>query len=261
MNKIAIFGDSFATRTYTEESPTAEGFLKEIYALCNKVYNKKEIDTLKRNWGKRYHPWVDLLDADVFGASGSDLYYSYNQFINNHKKYNKCIFVITSPLRYSSNIHGWLHGASIEDALEGIKFSKGNSFKQYYTSLADFFKNIYYKDIDRIELINQAMIDSITFKRPDTIFINAFPDLKNVYELELKAWNLTHDESQDYNKYFDLRQCHMTNDNNRILAKFVLDNLDKSGVLDLSSIQWKVPSMEDRSYYLPNTTDLFARLI
>ena len=105
------------------------------------------------------------------------------------------------------------------------------------------------------------MLDSITLLRPDTLFINSFPDLKNVYDLELKAWNLTHDESQDYTKYFDLRQCHMTNANNEILAKYILNNLDKSGVLDLSSVEWKTPSAEDRLHHLPNITDLFTRLI
>tara|TARA_B110000285_G_scaffold103520_2_gene117853 strand:- start:152 stop:937 length:786 start_codon:yes stop_codon:yes gene_type:complete len=261
MNNIAIFGDSFSARMYTETPPTAAGFLKEIYALCNRNYNKKEIEILKNNWGKRYTPWVDLLDADVYGHSGSDLYYSYNQFIKNHKNYDKCVFVITSPYRISTNINGWLHCASYEDAVEKIKFSTSAKMKLYFTNLADYFKNVYYQDLEKPMLIHQAMLDSITLLRPDTLFINAYPDLKNVYDLELDAWNMTHDESQDYKKYFDLRQCHMTIANNKILAKHILDNLDKSGVLELSSVKWKIPNTEDCLYHLPNTKDLFVRLL
>ena len=261
MTKIAIFGDSFASRMYLENPPTIEGFLKEVYALCNRTYNKKETELLKKNWGVRYKPWVDYLDADVFGHSGSDLYYSYNQFIKNHKNYDKCIVVITSPFRISTNIDGWAHCASYEDAVEKIEFSTSAKMKLYFTSLADYFKNVFYQDLEKPMLIHRAMLDSMMLLKPNTMFINAYPDLKNVYDLELNAWNLTHNESQDYTKYFDLRQCHMTVANNKILAKHILDNLDKNGVLDLSNVEWKIPSIEDRHYHLPNTTDLFARLL
>ena len=261
MTKIAIFGDSFASRMHLETPPTMEGFLKEVCALCNREYNKKEIEVLRINWGERYIPWVDFFDADVFGASGSDLYYSYNQFIKHHKNYDKCIVVITSPLRISTNINGWVHCASYDDAIENIEFSTSDKMKSYFTSLADYFKNVYYQDLEKPELISRAMLDSMMMLKPNTMFINAYPDLKNVYDLELDAWKLTHNESQDYTKYFDLRQCHMTVANNKILAKHILDNLDKTGVLDLSSVEWKIPSIEDRHYHLPNITDLFTRLI
>lgn len=260
MNKIAIFGDSFAARGYNESTPTEDGFVKEIYKVCNRKYNKDEVKILKSNWAKKYKPWVDLIDADVYGHSGSDLYYSYNQFIKNYKNYDKCIVVITSPFRISTNIDGWVHCASYEDAVEKIEFSTSAKMKSYFTSLADYFKNVYYQDLEKPELISRAMLDSMMLLKPNTMFINAYPDLKNVYDLELDAWNLTHDESQDYTKYFDLRQCHMTVANNKILAKHILDNLDKTGVLDLSSVEWKIPSIEDRHYHLPNTPDLFTRL-
>lgn len=262
MNHIAIFGDSFASRMHLEIPPTEEKFLKALYKLCGRVYNKTEVKLLRDNWGKRYIPWVNFLGADVYAHSGSDLYYSYNQFVKRHHTYEKCIFVITGSLRFSSfATNEWLHCGSIDDAIEKIEFSSDRKTKKYFTTLASFFKDIYYQDMERIEYINRAMIDSIKSIRPDTIFINAFPDLKNVYELELKTWNLTHDQSQDYTNYIDLRQCHMTNANNEILAKKILDNLDESGLLDLSDVEWKIPSIEDRCYYLPNTQDLFTRLL
>lgn len=262
MNNIATFGDSFAARMYTETSPTVEDFIKQLYTVCNRPYNKKEIDVMRKNWGERYTPWPDILNADVYGHSGSDLYYSYNQFINNHKKYDKCIFVITTPYRYSTYIDGtWKHAADIEMADEKSKFSQDYTVKKIFNTISSFFKYVHYNDDQRMLLIHQAMLDSITYHRPDTIFINAFNDLADVYQLELSAWSMTHKDADDYTRYFDLRQCHMTNDNNKILADFILRNLDKTGILDLSEIQWKLPRIEDREFYLPNTNDFFARLL
>lgn len=261
MTKIGIFGDSFAANPHLEYSPTTEGFVREIYKICKRKFSLEDYKRVLSIWGEKYVGWTRHLDANTYAQSGSDLYFSYNQFIHNHKKHEKCIFVITSPYRYSTNANGWIHSASYDDAVEKIDFSQTLSDKQYFKSLANFFKDVYYKDEERVELINQAIFDSIKLTRPDTIFINAFPDLRRVYDLELKSWNTTHDESQDYKRYFDLRHCHMTNDNNKILANFVLNNLDTNGMLSLSSVEWKAPSSEERPYYLPNTTDLFTRLI
>ena len=261
LTKIAIFGDSFAANPYLEFSPTTEGFLKEVYAVCNRPYSKKEVNLLAENWGKKYKAWMRYLNADVFGRSGSDLYYSYNQFIQHHSNYEKCIFVITSPLRYSTNVNGWIHCASYEDAVEKIDFAASSEHKQALKTMSSFFKDLYYKDLDRIELLNKAMLDSIQKIRPDTLFINAFPDLKRVYDLELEAWNISHDESQDYTKYFDLRHCHMTNENNKVLADYIISNMNTSGYLDCSNVQWITPTLEQRHEHLVKTQDLFARLI
>ena len=261
MTNIAIFGDSFAASPHLENSKLVEGFLKEIYNICNREYDAQEVSLLRKKWGEKYKGWPRYLDADIYSYSGSDIYYSYNQFLNNHSKYEKCIFVITGTLRYSSNINGWMHSASIEDAVEGAKFATNKVVRNYYTTLSEFFQNIYYKDINRIESINTAMIDSIKLRRPDTLFINAFPDLKNVYDLELNSWNMTHEESQDYTKYFDLRHCHMTNENNKILAEYIKENLNQSSYLDLSNIKWKVPTVADKDFHIIKTKDLFSHLL
>ena len=258
MTKIAVFGDSFAAKSNLEFTDTHEMFVKEIYDLCNRKYNKKEFSRIREILGSNYKCWMDVLGADTYGKSGSDIYFSYNQFINNHKAYDKCIFVVTTPLRFSSNINGWRHCGSAEDAREKMDWSEN---KKYYSVLADAFEHIFYKDLDRIEIINQAMLDNIKYIRPDTIFINAFPDLKNVYELELKAWNTDHIESQDYSKFIDLRMCHMTNENNAILGNYILQNLDKSGYLDVLNLDWKIPTATDKNYYLPQTHNVFNLLL
>ena len=244
----------------TEESKLITGFVTELCELSGKKYSKKLENQLRNGLKQKYVPWIKVLGADTFAYSGSDLYYTYNQFLKHHKKYDKCIVVITSPIRYSTNIDGWMHCASIEDAKEGIQFATDKATKKVYETLVPFFDNIYYKDLERIELLNKAMLDSIKATRPDTIFVEAFPDLKRVFDLELKTWGISFDESQDYTKYVDLRHCHMTNDNNRILGEYILKNIDNPNI-DISSIQWKTPTLEDKEYHLIKTQDLFTWLL
>ena len=259
MTKIGVFGDSFAANPHLEWNNTAEGFIREVYKGCKRKYSKEDSSMVLSKWGEKYIGWHRNLDADVYGQSGSDLYYSYNQFVKNQQKYEKCIFIITSPFRYSTNFNGWVHCASYEDAVEKIEFAKNYSDKQYFKSLTKFFKDVYYKDDERENLLTQAIIDSIKLARPDTIFINAYPDLKHVYDLELEFWNTTEQESQDYKKYFDLRHCHMTNENNKILADFIKNNINKSGYLDLSNVEWNTTTL--KSNYLVKTNNLIDWLL
>jgi hypothetical protein len=261
LTNIAVFGDSFAARMHSEDSKLVKGFIQDLYKLCGRKYSEKEVTKLRKSLANKYTTWIDVIGADTYAYSGSDLYYSYNQFLKHHSKYDKCIFVITSPIRFSTNIDGWLHCASIDDAKEGVDFATDDKTKKIYTTLVDFFNTVYYKDLDRIELINQAMLDSIKQKRPDVVFIKAFNDLKQVFDLELKAWNMTFDESQDYTKYIDLRHCHMTNKNNEILGNYILDNITNLDKIDISTIEWHIPTVQEKEYHLVNTQDLFTWLL
>ena len=261
MTKIAVFGDSFPAKMNTESSPTIDDFVKELFKLNNQSYSKAEVDIMRGNWGDRYSCWPELIGADIYSHSGSDLYYSYNQFINNHKNYDKCVFVITTPYRYSTYIDGhWKHSVNVEMAEEKSNFSQDYNTKRIFNTIADYFKYVCYNDDERMNLLHQAMLDSITYHRPDTIFINAFNDLSDVYQLELDAWNITPKNADDYKKYFDLRQCHLTNANNKKLAEHILANIHSSGTLDLSSVEWQVPNKTDKEFYLPYIKDLFVRL-
>ena len=258
MNKIAIFGDSFAARMHQQAFQSDTPYVKRMYKSVNRKYDVNEVNMLLDNWGKQYIPWMDYLDADVYGWMGSDLYYSYNQFIKHHEKYKKCIFVITGKYRYSSKIsNNWKHCIGISEAERHIKHDSTVNKKSYYSYLLNFFKNIYFRDFERIELIHQAMINSILLTRPNTLLINVYPDLENVYKSELDSWNLT----DDLSNYIDLRQCHMTKDNNLILGNYILTNLNIEGYLNLSPIQWKIPSMKEKDMYLIKIEKIFGKLL
>ena len=256
MTKIAVFGDSYATKYHLETPNEGDYFMKELFKLNNRKYTIKEADKLRSGVAKKYTYWMDILEADTYAHSGSDLYYSYNQFVNNHENYDKCIFVVTSPERISTNIHGWIHCNNIEAAKEKYEFATDKKIKKYFSVLIDVFNEILYKDPTRVELMHQAMLDSIKLIRPDTIFIHAFNDLYDVYKMELDSWNLKSKDTQDYKKYIDLRVCHMTNANNEILGNYILNNLNVLGRLDVSKANWKTPSIADKNYHILKTSEV-----
>ena len=261
MTKIAIFGDSFAARMHQQIFQHNRNIIKQIYKTINRKFDANEIPILSKNWRERCTSWMDYLNADVYGQIGSDIYYSYNQFIKNQKNYEKCIFLITGRYRYSSNISDkWMHCVDISEAIRGTK-DNNLEVRTYYNHLLDFFKNIYFKDLDRIATINQAMIDSILSIRPDTILIEVYPHLESVYQSELRAWNITHEEINNLKTYIDLRECHMTNDNNHIFATYILDNLDTTGYLDLNPIQWKMPSAKEKDFYIVKFENIIGELL
>lgn len=261
MTKIAVFGDSYAAKSYSETPNEGDYFMKELFKLSNRKYNNKDANKLREGATKKYTYWMDVLNADTYAHSGSDLYYSYNQFINNHEKYDKCVFVVTTAERISTNIYGWIHCNNIEAAKEKYEFATDKKIKKYFGVLIDVFNEIVYKDLNRNDLIHQAMLDSIKLIRPDTIFIHAFNDLYDVYKQELDSWGLKSKDTQDYKKYLDLRVCHMTNANNQVLGNYILNNLNTSGRLDLSKAKWKIPNTADKNYHIIKTPDLFSWLI
>ena len=73
---IGLFGDSFA---------------------CKKMRTHKRYEGHPgfANIGK---PWFEYLPHEItsFGESGSDLYYSYNLYLENRHKFDKNIFIFTN---------------------------------------------------------------------------------------------------------------------------------------------------------------------
>lgn len=262
MNKIAVFGDSFASKIHEQmlEDDFSDS-LARLYKNAKRQFNPNEIFVFSQNWGKRCISWIDYLDADTYGWMGSDFYYSYNQFIKHQHKYEKCIVVITGNRRYSSKFNNkWMHCVDIPEAFRHAKTNGNVEKRSYYKQLLSFFKNIYFEDLERVDLIHEAMINSILSIRPDTILIHN-SDLESVYKSELKAWDIPYNDFKNILDYVDVRQCHMTNDNNYILANFILQNLNKTGYIDLSTIEWKIPSLEEKKYYLIKIENVFGELL
>ena len=77
MLKVGIFGDSYA-------DPIRHGH-----------DNFRELDDIG---------WPNLLqnnyEVGLHALAGSSIYYSYQEFLKHHEKYDKIVFVVTDPIRW-----------------------------------------------------------------------------------------------------------------------------------------------------------------
>lgn len=218
--KIGVFGDSFAT---------------------DKKFDKfNETPT-----------WIDILnekhDVTIHAIRGSNLYYAVEQFIKFHEYYDKIVFIVTEPGR--QQIADWIPLTTAEHKdmtryryvvgpAAGEYFVKmsehispGNfNLKAAYQTVVDYFK---YMQMDHYDnYIHNLMCDDVLDIRSDTVMIPAFKistnkvkkdSLIDIYLKENAAWgyhymHLTPELSLNYT---DRRNCHMTAENNAILAEKV----------------------------------------
>jgi hypothetical protein len=196
--KIGVFGDSFASPSKLNPSPS----------------------------------WLDILSAEYditnFAIEGSNLFYSAEQIKKVHEDYDKLILVVTQPGRLK--ISNWIPVDSIKDKFITGKFdykflNKNNSSitasyleagNQYYTYLQDTTYDNYVHDL---------IIKDICNTRPDVILIPAFLDswidikgysMHHIFLKENTAWNL--DWKATIAQFTDTRNCHMIAENNQIFA-------------------------------------------
>ena len=214
--KIGIFGDSFATN-----------FIPEIEAESNTTAS-----------------WVDIIagkfETTNYARSGSSLYYSMTHFEKHQSKFDKLIFVITNPgrillstERYSgdklinTSIAGIRH---CENRLNRLKHELSNTHKSspshlheltVMQAIMDYYLYVQNDEFDMY--IQRLMIQQIKKIRPDTLLIpgarNSFADsvvIPTLIDIQIKEnefWEIQH---HDLKK--DIRHCHMTAENNAILA-------------------------------------------
>lgn len=217
--KIGVFGDSF-TNLKSEENPTPT--------------------------------WVDILnekyDVTNFGLTSSNLYYSVNEFIKNHKNFDKIIFVATAPGRLQ--IADWITVNKEHKYIAGINSAKyvlkrsiirrpisfTDDIKLAYQAAIDYY--LYLDDFRINNFIQQLMIDKVKELRPDSILIptniSSFGEprsmnVKTLVDIYMKE-NIAWEEKEFNDQKKDIRNCHITAENNVILAKQVEEWLNGSPV-------------------------------
>jgi hypothetical protein len=201
--KIGIFGDSFASVKYVENTtPT----------------------------------WVDILstkyDVTNHALPGSNLYYSIKLIKDNHLKYDKIILVVTEPGRIK--ISKWLlskndDGEQFVYGIKDHKITNKNNFntskKLAYEAAYQYF--LYLKDFDYDNYIHSLMLDDVKscIAKNNFIIIPAFNNslhngnhssMCQIFEKENTHWNI--DNETINRNYYDFRNCHMTAENNEIFA-------------------------------------------
>lgn len=210
--KIAVFGDSYSASSYMNPSPT----------------------------------WVDLLaekhNVQNFSLSGSSLYFSVSLLLKHSWNFEKNILVVTQPGRIMiPNEHHvpQLHQRAIAgirtiDHLEKNLTESDNFLQRYYNAAKEYF--MYLQDNQYDSYIHSLMVRDAIQKVPNLIVIPAFPNsdvpginisMHHIYIKECEGWGETEHTAKEYR---DIRNCHMTKENNVIFAKKVEEWISGSPV-------------------------------
>lgn len=178
--------------------------------------------------------WVDILskkyDITNHSVSGSNLYYSVEQIKKFHLEYDKIVLVVTEPGRLQ--ISDWIPVDSKSNQFVTGRFDSkylnnltSNPYEihtwsaanQYFTYLQNNNYDVY---------IHNLMVKELKEIRPDIILIPAFlnswanvkgASMHHIFLKENTEWNIGWIDTIE--KYDDLRNCHMTAENNAIFAE------------------------------------------
>jgi hypothetical protein len=241
--KVGIFGDSFAQVPEFKNTENQTLCWPEIIAQQYKTEN--------------------------YALSGSCLYYSVDKFKTYHANFDKIIFLVTSPDRFGFNdyvvdycdkdftLRKFKHAqnlATVESRLEELKTLPADPIiKQAMETAKNYY--IYINDNRKNNYLQSLMLEDVKRTRPDTIFIPCFPHswigvasktLSEIQQLENDHWG--HNVMNSGNKT-DIRYCHLTEENNRILANEVVKWINGEPVhLDLS--KFKTPVDPISKYFI-----------
>jgi hypothetical protein len=204
--------------------------------------------------------WIDYLrdqniEIDNYAFGGSGLYFSYEKFISNFQKYDKIIFLVTSPGRISlpdkdGKCSHWYGPAMVEkDLATCVDYNK----KVRLNAVRDYF--MYVKNDKFDNLVHDLLIENISKKHDSILMIPSFTHSRirspmpfvSISEFEAAFWNLTEILPNDKNLY-DARKCHMCEENNLMVGEEVF-NWVKTDKFNLDPKKFKTPTRELDYYF------------
>jgi hypothetical protein len=216
--RIAIFGDSFADDKSWADRPDkcwadilrAKGITVHNYAVSG--------SSLQYSWKKYWHFKTDPATWPIWNDC------------------DKVIFVITGQGRESINIDGdtfYLTGLAQIEVLRD-RFRGDPKKYQLFSSICDYWKHI--KDHETDKIFHQLLIEKIKTE-PKLLYIEAFstgeiPDngpwrISDISMKELSFYDSSvqtyEDEREFMVQYQDHRKCHLSEENNIMLANKVYD--------------------------------------
>lgn len=235
--KIAVYGDSFAASLHK--------FKKDIGL-------KSWVDHLSEKY-----------DVTNYAVEGSGLYYSVTKLKATKHLYDKIIFVITTPGRL------YLEGNDILEKYESVHLSALPMAEFVYSQRKDEIDPVsielakiynasiqYFTHIQRVKydrFVHDLQVDHIKSIRPDIILIPAFSDsyrfnmynpcLYDITDMENKHWGIPIRNTSPE----DRRRCHMSIENNLILAGLAERWLQGEPV-NININDFVVPA-NDKSFY------------
>ena len=199
-----------------------------------------------------YLGWPEILDhtnvykVTNYSIPGSNLYFSWKLFIENHKKYDANIFLVTNfGRKYVKAIPDYSRTArhipnlyTIPSRKSFLKYildeEEKDRVKNIYDALEKYF--IYLQDDECDELVDKALVSYAKTLTDNTIFIPCFDGyeqwpLVEIFREEnskMGAYEMYHSKDihfgsivDDY-QLTDARVCHMTKRNNEIFAEKII---------------------------------------
>lgn len=216
--KIAIYGDSFACEE-SSRFPKLHGDRSWIKILKDLNYN-----------------------ITCYGLSGTSLFWSYLNFINTSKNFDKIIFIATDGSRLyiptSKTRKHWVPGNVFRDDQEEIEDDLFESVLRFYRDIwnpdeSTIYRNLILKDLGQYE--NVLLID--TTKNLYKPTMNEITHFKIVFP-SLKEKN-------------DNRYCHLSQEGNIFFAEQIESWLERR-VFKIDESDWPIPQADVnriRSYF------------
>ena len=211
MSSLAIFGDSYG-------QPTSDmvGYLKGYTPI-------KDRKQIADNIRKKLNFWGYNLgyETTVFAQGGTDILWSYKYFLENHKQYDKIIFIITDPERITLSYtpdttsipnkylkqhesNDCVRMTGLADIDRKYKITTHPELKATYKALRDYLLHISDEFPEHSMLASAGIIHSIKSIRPDVKFIKAF-------DMQYDAPELSIPVTLNLHTIFEYENCKMFN--------------------------------------------------
>ena len=203
--------------------------------------------------------WIDYLrnqniEIDNYSCGGASLFYGYQRFISTYQKYDKVIFLVTSPGRISvpkgNQAEEFANLTSVENHLKNcVDFET----KIKLTAIRDYFT--YVKNDTFDEVVHRLLIEDISRKHKDTLMIPCFAHsgidnripLVAIPRFEADFWKM--EEIMPWgNTVYDSRKGHMCEENNLMLGQEIY-NWVETGNYNLFRENFKTPTKEFTHYF------------
>lgn len=196
-------------------------------------------------------PWASWISNDLsaklhcYALSGTGLWWSFENFLKNYKRFEKIVFLYTHYGRWNGLTDDLSSIAHIREPNQIDWVDQDN--KDYAQKLIDVYPFLYNDDLNLF--IYQQIFDEVNYLCDkygiQLVNILAFdreqPKIKiskqkgAVLHNLVDIMNFEIDNSERLKKYigsvYDIRHCHMNPHNNRILADIILENLTNPNIL------------------------------
>lgn len=210
--------------------------------------------------------WVDYLEEEFditnYGETGSNLAFSYQNFLENHNRYQTNIFLATSFGRLwvpelQTVSRGMAGFSTVKYNLERIEDDYDRNILQ---AAHDYY--LFLENVPQQKLMHIAMIKDI-MRYPNTIIIPCFagdslvpgwdgPCLSDISDLDKQYYGI------DYYT-LDKRNCHLNDTNNKIFAgkikEYILSNRIEQFKINLGD--YHIAVGEPMSYNFGEKTEIY----